>query len=117
MTMTLPAQFSELEPYCADWVLPDSGARHAKRLASEYADIKAFYDAMLEAAPDALAYLAERQLGQLDAADTNLLKLMLALAEVGPAVEWYQQPAVIDGWPGDRFPLIEAIPDTAAQEI
>ncbi|MEQ8663510.1 MAG: hypothetical protein RLW62_22045 [Gammaproteobacteria bacterium] len=117
MTMPLPARFAALERFCADWVLPDSNARAARRLASDYADIKAFYDAMLAVAPDVLAYLAERRLGELDAADANLLKLMLSLAEVGPAVEWYQQPAVIDGWPAARFPLVEPIPDTTAQVI
>ncbi len=116
-TPTLPEPFAELAPFCATWVLPDSNARHARRLATAYPEIKAFYDAMLAVAPAALAYLSERQLGQLDEADANLLKLMLALAEVGPAVEWYQQPAVIDGWPAERFPLVEAIPDTAAQEV
>ena len=115
--MSLPARFATLERFCADWVLPDSSARHAKRLASDYADIKAFYDALLAVAPDVLAYLGERQLGQLDTADSNLLKLMLSLAEVGPAVEWYQQPAVIDGWPAERFPLVEPISDTDAQVI
>lgn len=116
-TPTLPEPFAGLAPFCETWVLPDSNARHARRLAMPYPEIKTFYDAMLAVAPDVLAYLSERQLGQLDEADANLLKLMLALAEVGPAVEWYQQAAVIDGWPAERFPLVAAIPDTAAQEV
>ena len=116
MTTPLPRAFAALGSWCEHWVLPDSSARHAKRLATAYPEIKAFYDAMLARAPEILAYLSERQLGQLDAADTTLLKLMLALAEVGPAVEWYGQPGVIDGWPAERFPLIESIPDSAAQE-
>jgi hypothetical protein len=112
----LPKGFRKLEPFVEDWVLPDSRARAAKRLATDYADIEDFYHAMLERAPRALAYLAERRLGELDAADERLLKLLLALAEVGPAVEWYGQPAVVEGFPARRFALVEQIPDTAPQE-
>jgi hypothetical protein len=112
----LPPAFAALEAHIDEWVLPDSPTRAAKRERTPYADIKRFYDAMLPHAPSALEYLAERQLGQLNATDACLLKLMLALAEVGPAVEWYQHPSVIDGFAAERFALVQHIPDTAAQE-
>lgn len=95
---------------------PAGFARAAKRLATPYADIKRFYDAMLPHAPQALEYLAQFPLGALTPPDEALLKLMLALAEIGPAVEWYEQPAVIDGFPAQRFTLVEQMPDSAAQE-
>lgn len=112
----LPDGFAELERWVDDWVLADSRARSAKRQATPYLDIRAFYDALLPHAPRALAILAERRLGELTAAEEALLKLMLSLAEVGPAVEWYGQPEVIDGFPAARFALVEQIPDNAAQE-
>jgi hypothetical protein len=40
---------------------------------------------------------------------------MLALAEVAPAVEWYDQPMVYDGFPVERIRYLRQIPDTAAQ--
>jgi hypothetical protein len=116
MTSQLPQGFSDLECFVGDWVLADSRARSEKRQHSPYADIKVFYDAMLAQAPAALAYLSERQLGALDAAEECLLKLLLSLAEIGPAVEWYENPAVIDGLAAHRFPLTEQLSDTAAQE-
>ncbi|MGR8921314.1 MAG: hypothetical protein ACU85V_16990 [Gammaproteobacteria bacterium] len=112
----LPAAFAALEPFADEWVLADSRARAEKRQASTMDDIRAFYDAALALAPDALTYLAERRLGELDDPDERLLKLMLSLAEVGPAVEWYGQPAVIDGFDAARFPLTEQLSDTASQE-
>lgn len=116
MSALLPSQFEAVAKFCNEWVLPDSNARNEKRLATEFDDIKAFYDAMLPLAPDILEYLKQRPLGSLNQQDTNLLKLMLSLAEVGPAVEWYEQPAVVDGWPAQRFPLVEQLSDTEAQE-
>ena len=112
----LPDQFSRLEPWLDSWLLPDSAARLERRLNTPYEEIKDFYDAMLPHAPAALAYLAERELGALEPHDERLLKLMLSLAEIGPAVEWYEQPAVIDGFGAERFSLIEQLSDTDAQE-
>jgi hypothetical protein len=112
----LPPAFGGLECHVDEWVLPDSPARAAKRLATPYSDIKRFYDTMLQDAPRALEYLAGRELGRLEPADECLLKLMLALSEVGPAVEWYENPGVIDGFAAERFRLVQHIPDTAAQE-
>ena len=45
----------------------------------------------------------------------SLLKLMLALAEVAPAVEWYDDPRVFDGFPVERIRYLRQISDTAAQ--
>ena len=112
----LPQKFAALEKFVDNWVLADSHSRAAKRRASDYADIQAFYDAMLPLAPDALKYLSQCKLGAMSAADECLLKLMLALAEIGPAVEWYPHPTVIDGFDAERFPLIDQLSDTAAQE-
>ena len=112
----LPDGFAELERWVEDWVLPDSRARAAKRQATAFVDIRAFYDALLPHAPRALATLAECRLGHLTEAEETLLKLMLSLAEIGPAVEWYGQAEVIDGFPAARFTLVEQILDNAAQE-
>lgn len=111
----LPAGFEALEPYVAAWVLPDAVARMAKRQASAIEDIRAFYDAILPFGEAALAYLRGFQLGTLLPEGERLLKLMLALAEIAPAVEWYDSPRVTDGFDVRRIRYLRQIPDSAAQ--
>lgn len=111
----LPKGFKSLEKWIDMWVLADSQARTNQRHTVDYEDIKAFYDDMLTKADKALAYLREKQLGELDAAEERLLKLMLSLAEIGPSVEWYQQNSVVDGFEPARFKLTVQLPDNVAQ--
>ena len=113
----LPKGFKQLEPWVAEWVLADSRARLEKRISTPANHIRAFYDAMLAQAPAALAYLATRQLGALDAAEERLLKLLLSLAEMGPAVEWYGQGDPSDGFDARRFRLVEQMPDNQVQRM
>ena len=112
---TLPAGFEALEPFVAEWVLPDSLARMAKRRASNMDEIKAFYNAAIAQAEGALNHLRAFPLGDIPPAEERLLKLMLALAEVGPAVEWFDSPHVYDGFEATKVRYIRTIPDTAAQ--
>ena len=112
----LPDGFSTLEPFVDDWVLPDSRARPEKRLSCDISELRHYYDAVLPLAPDALEHLSAHPLGNLPQAEERLLKLLLSLAEVGPAVEWYEQPEVVDGFPAHRFPLVQQLSDTDAQE-
>lgn len=111
----LPAGFEALEPFCADWVREDVEARMRQRQGSQMADIKRFYDAILPRGAEALEYLKQFKLGELPPEGENLLKLMLSLAEVAPAVEWYNDPNVKDGFPVQRIKFLRKIPDTAPQ--
>ena len=111
----LPKGFKPLEPWVADWVLEDSRARYEKRITTSPADIRTFYEAVLPHAPAALALLAQRQLGALNEAEERLLKLLLSLAEMGPAVEWYGTGEFPDSFDGRRFRLIEQLPDNQPQ--
>lgn len=115
MSAALPPGFTALECFVGDWVLPDAAARMARRQASRIEDIKTFYDAMLPMGEAALAWLRDFDLGTLPPEGERLLKLMLALAEVAPAVEWYGAPRVYDGFPVERIRYLRQIPDTAAQ--
>jgi hypothetical protein len=112
---SLPAGFEVLEPLVHDWVLPDAVARMGKRQASTIAELRRFYDAMLPLGETALAYLRRFPLGALPPEGERLLKLMLALAEAAPAVEWYNSPKVTDGFPVQRIRYLRQIPDNAAQ--
>ena len=42
-------------------------------------------------------------------------RLMLSLAEIGPAIEWYNNPRVYDGFDVERIRYVRQIPDNAAQ--
>lgn len=111
----LPPAFAALDAWVDGWVLADSTARLEKRLTTPLVAIRAFYDAMLPHAEAALEYLAERRLGALSSADETLLKLMLSLAEMGPAIEWYGTGTYPDAFDARRFPLVVTLSDTQAQ--
>jgi hypothetical protein len=115
MTDLLPEGFGDLEGFVPDWVHPDAVSRMAKRQASEIAELRVFYDGMLPRGEAALAFLRDYELGELPFEVENLLRLMLMLAEVAPAVEWYDDPRVYDGFPVERLRFLRQIPDTAAQ--
>jgi hypothetical protein len=112
---TLPAGFADLERFVPEWVHPDAEHRLAKRLSSDMDAIRAFYTAMLERGEAALAWLRDYELGALPPEGERLLRLMLMLAEVAPAVEWYGDPRVYDGFPVERLRYLRQIPDTAPQ--
>jgi hypothetical protein len=114
-TTNLPPGFEALEQFTADWVLPDAVARMHKRQTSAIRDIKNFYDAMLPHGVAALDYLKQFAPGALPPEGERLLKLMLALAEIAPAVEWYNGPQVTDGFPVQRIRYLRQIPDNAPQ--
>ncbi len=115
MSARLPEGFETLEPWVDTWVLPDSAARARKRQTTGIDEIRRFYEALLAEAPRALELLSARRLEELDGPTETLLKLLLALAEVGPAVEWYGQPGVVDGFDPEAFRLTLQIPDTEPQ--
>lgn len=115
MSARLPDGFQGLEPWVDEWVLPNSAARAEKRQHTAIEEIRAFYKAVLALAPSALELLSTQSLGELDETSENLLKLLLSLAEVGPAVEWYGQPGVVDGIDPGAFRLTVQISDTARQ--
>lgn len=111
----LPEGFGVLEPFAAEWALADAVARMSKRQASSIEEIRSFYQAMLPLGERALEHLREFRLGELPPASERLLKLMLSLAEVAPAVEWYDDPKVYDGFPIERIRYRRLIPDAAPQ--
>jgi hypothetical protein len=115
VTQRLPDGFGALEPYCEKWCLPDSPSRNEARIDASMEDLRDFYEVMVPLAGRALDHLSSFQLGDLEAREADLLRLLLSLAEVGPAVEWFGQPRVIDGYPEDKFPLVLALDDLAAQ--
>ncbi|MFV8816883.1 hypothetical protein [Haliea sp. E17] len=111
----LPDGFDSLAPFVTTWVLPDASARMQQRQSAPMEAIQSFYDAMTPLGDSALAYLSQLQLGELPPEAENLLGLMLSLAEIAPAVEWYGSPEVANGYPVNRIHYLRQIPDLAAQ--
>ena len=111
----LPPGFEDVERFVENWVLVDSRARAAKRQASTMAEVRGFYDAMLPLARSAIDYLRRYGLDELSPEGGRLLKLMLSLAEVSTAIEWYDSTTVPDSFDFSRFNLIAQTPDEAAQ--
>jgi hypothetical protein len=102
---TLPAGFESLAPFVQTWALETETERSAQRHAVGMDSILAFRDAILPQVDDVVAYLnrhALATLGEHPEAMT-LMCLLLSLAEIAPAIEFYNQPAVIDGYESARF--------------
>ena len=112
---TLPGEFNDLEIWCDSWCHSNTNDRNAARYAHSMDQINAFYDALLPRAEAALDYLSQFQLGELPEDAQHLMHLMLSLAEIGPAVEWFGQPQVIDGYDPLDFPLVLPLSDIGAQ--
>ena len=98
----LPKQFEDLEPF-AGWALPDEVSRARRRASSPMAEIQAFYDALLPRMEAVLGYLNAHPLNELSPEAERLMNMVLSLAEIGPAVEFFGEPSVIDGFPTERF--------------
>ena len=101
--LRLPDRFRDLEPIATVWALPTEAERHAKRLASTIAELRALYDQLFPRMEDMLAYLSEFAVDKLTPEGQHLLHLTFALAEIAPAVELYGQVTVPDGYDSRRF--------------
>ena len=92
----LPPEFSDLEPWVAEWCLDSEPERYAKRLSSTMEEIQAFYDAVLPRTEDAIAYLEKFPLDDLPEDAFRLLKLLYSLIIMSFAVEIWKQPRIPD---------------------
>lgn len=106
MTGVYPPGFEDLEQL-SDWSLPTEQARAMKRFNSEYAELERVYEAVHARLADIVAHLDQYPLTELPASSARLMLLMLSLAEVAPAVEFYKQPRVYDGFDLNRFTIYQ----------
>jgi hypothetical protein len=98
----LPAQFVALETFLG-WALATERERTARRQTVGMAAIRDFYAAMLSRIDEILTFLEDFAPEKIPAEVNRLFLLTLALAEVAPAIENYNQPSVIDGFDLTRF--------------
>lgn len=104
---TLPAGFQDLEVFVSSWALASERERNRQRLSSSMAEIQALYDALLPQMDQIIGYLNQLPLNDMPAEARRLFHLSLSLAEIAPAVEFYKQPEVVDGFPVERFVPVE----------
>lgn len=91
----LPPEFSDLEPFAANWALSSFDARMQHRAASSMNEIRRFYDAAQPRADAAMIYLEQFPLHQMPQDATCLLRLMYGLAQAAMAVEVHGQPHLL----------------------
>jgi hypothetical protein len=100
----LPEGFLDLERFVEQgWAAATERERNAKRLSSHMAEIQDLYDTILPRMDDIIGYLNRFPVDQIPEDGMRLLRLSFSLAEVAPAVEFYRQPQVVDGFPPARF--------------
>ncbi|MFX1766781.1 hypothetical protein PWP93_30210 [Paraburkholderia sp. A1RI-2L] len=103
----LPAEFASLQ-WFSGWALDTETARNVRRHAVTMDEIHAFVAAMLPEMERIFAWLDRFDMNALPADARALMCLTLSLAEVAPAVEFYAQQAVVDGFDPRRFAADEA---------
>lgn len=86
----LPDPFANLESLARDWGVPTEQERTARRLASDFNQIKAFHDAMLPQLEAIFEYLNGFALDAMPDDCRRLLYMALAVAEVAPAIHFYK---------------------------
>jgi hypothetical protein len=106
----LPPEFSDLEPWVAEWCLDSEPERYAKRLSSTMDEIQAFYDALYPRAEAAMQYLDKLPLDDLPEDAWRLLKLLYSLILMSFAVEIWKQPYIPDTGKAQFELAIEPVP-------
>jgi len=102
---SLPAQFAELAPYAPIWALATETERNIQRHTVGMDAIYEYSKAILPRVDEVVTFLNAIPLSDLDSKPEamTLMQMLLSLAEIAPAVEFYKQPAVIDGYDSRRF--------------
>jgi hypothetical protein len=92
----LPSAFAELEPYAETWCLPTETERWNRRVATNMADMREFYDAFFPRLEEAIDYCDKYPLDDMPDDAINLLHLIYSLVMVAMAVEIFKQPKPTD---------------------
>ena len=104
MTGFYPPGFEDLE-HLRDWSLPTERDRAFKRFHAEQAELETVYEAVHERLAEIVKHLDQFPLTELPPESARLMLLMLSLAEIAPAIEFYKQPRVYDGFDLNRFDI------------
>lgn len=105
----LPKDFSDLERFVtAGWALPREHDRWKRRVSSNTAEIKDFYETLLPRMDAVMTYLDRNLLADVPETDRPLLYLALAFMDVAPAWEVFQAPDLPEpAYDIDRMHIVE----------
>jgi hypothetical protein len=102
----LPGAFADLAAF-ADWILPVERDRHRKRVTSDLATARRFYDAVFPRMEAIVAHLDARRWEDLDPAERNLFLLACAFMEVSHPVELgWKTTDIEDAFPYQRVEFL-----------
>lgn len=99
----LPGAFAHLNRFVDSWALATETKRTTHRHTAGMDAIVEFRDALLPCVDELVAWLNQYRLDALPEDAKTAMYLLLSLAEIAPAVEFYNQPDVIDGYDPFRF--------------
>jgi len=104
MSISLPAEFSELQPFADAWARATEYERAAQRRSSTPVQLQSFYTAAVKHLPQILERVDRHPLNAIQGEDVHLFHIALSLAEVAPHVEFYDcDPKVPFAFREDRM--------------
>lgn len=102
----LPEAFADLAAF-SEWILPVERDRHRKRVTSDLAMARRFYDAVFPRMEAILSYLNARPWEDLTPADRNLFILACAFMEVSHPIELgWKTTDIADAFPYERLEFL-----------
>jgi hypothetical protein len=100
----LPAAFSFLQPFVAEWGLATEKERFYKLHTTRLEDLRPFYDAMLPRMDEILAYLNEYSMGSMPDDARVLFDLAMTFAETAHPLDLkWTDVDFNDAYPWDKF--------------
>ncbi len=102
----LPSEFSDLEPYAADWVIATEAERNAFRIQRTMDELDAFHNAVFPRLDDLCEYIDQFPLDAMPAPAARLLRLGQMVMEIMPATMVYREPDVPNSVPPEEMHII-----------
>ena len=107
----LPAGFEALADIGPDWLIADEHGRHVKRVTSDLATVRAFYDKVVAELDRMIAYLKPKDAAALTAGERNLYTLALVCMEMSHPIDLgWDDTDIDDTFPWQRIEF-QAVPE------
>ena len=103
LTKTLGEPFADLDHWAPAWALETEAERFSHRVNAGYADIEAFYQALVPRMDDIIDHLNATPLGEFSDEQKNLYHLAQSFFEAAVAVENLQEPDEATMLPPERM--------------
>jgi hypothetical protein len=100
----LPPEFSDLQPWIAEWALPHERDRMQKLIAIDIETLRPFYDAMLARMPAIRHYLDHFSLNAMPPEAATLFDMALTFMETAHPIDLgWKTTDIEDKFPHERF--------------